>query len=247
MPSVDPTPSGRSRDELFAHVMRRGQVLRRRRQALQGLGGAALVLVLALVAGQVAGAGDDEQIVADRPAITTTTASVPPVETTTTAPSDTTPPTEPPTTVTVPPTTVPPPTTTTVAGGGAGAGGSAADSLDPLMGRAYRGTDVTESGQPRPLVEDTEITIAFERNASSGEDVVRWSAGCNTSGGSVVSVGGRLHVTDGGSTQIGCTDERHDQDQWLAEFLLGKPAWQLDGSTLVLTLDDTVITIEEQP
>ncbi|HEU5108518.1 MAG TPA: META domain-containing protein, partial [Micromonosporaceae bacterium] len=36
-------------------------------------------------------------------------------------------------------------------------------------------------------------------------------------------------------TNMGCDPPRHEQDDWLAGFLGGKPSWKLDGDTLVVT------------
>lgn len=117
-----------------------------------------------------------------------------------------------------------------------------------LLGRTFAGTTVTEAGQPRPLVEDTEITVTFEHNQHTGEDGVRWNAGCNTAGAPVAISADRLDLgPDGGSTSAGCEQDRYDQDDWLWDFFHADPYWRLDGGTLTLTVDDTVITLVEQP
>lgn len=117
-----------------------------------------------------------------------------------------------------------------------------------LVGTTFTGTTVTEGGAPRPLVEGTDITVTFENNQHTGEDIARWNAGCNTSGGPVAISADRLDVgPDGGSTSAGCPQARYDQDDWLREFFHADPYWTLDNGVLTLTVDDTVITLAEEP
>lgn len=117
-----------------------------------------------------------------------------------------------------------------------------------LVGKTFTGTTVAEAGQPRALVEGTDITVTFEHNPNSGEDVARWNAGCNTAGAPVAISADRLDIgPDGGSTEAGCPRAEHDQDDWLRQFLLAGPFWTVEHGALTLTVDDTVITLVEEP
>lgn len=117
-----------------------------------------------------------------------------------------------------------------------------------LVGKTFTGTTVTEGGKPRPLVDDTDITITFEHNPNSGDDVARWNAGCNNAGSPVDISADRLDIgPDGGSTDAGCPQANYDQDDWLRAFFHADPFWTLDNGTLTLTVDDAVITLIEEP
>lgn len=117
-------------------------------------------------------------------------------------------------------------------GCGAGPGAS-------LEGREFLSTSVTEDGVNRPLVADTQIRLSF-RDGQIGA-----SAGCNSIGGTYRLEGDRLVFEGGGMTEMGCDDERHAQDDWLAEFLGSGPVVSLVGSELRLTSDGTVIALQD--
>ena len=50
-----------------------------------------------------------------------------------------------------------------------------------------------------------------------------------------------------GGTEIGCSDELQQQDEWLAEFFGSDPAWSLSDDRLRLSSDATVIELKEAP
>jgi len=118
---------------------------------------------------------------------------------------------------------------------------SGAGPADP-WGRAFLSVEVTEGGQPRPLVEGTQITLTF------GEDerTIGAYAGCNHMGGRVDLGGRRLMVTELAQTLIGCEEPRQEQDAWLARFLTSAPTWSLDGARLTLEHEGTVVRLEER-
>lgn len=215
----------------------------RARRDHRRMGAAAAAIAVVLVGSLAALATDDEGAVSttDAPAPTSTEQ---PITTTTTGPP---PPTSaaamPTTTTTAPPTTSPPSTTTTTAG-------TQQPPEDPgarLRNKTFAGTTVTEAGEPRPLVEGTEITVSFRDDGADG-DGIGWSGGCNGWGSTVVITRDRLDVGDEiGGTAMGCEQERHDQDDWLAKFFAADPFWTIDDGTLTLTVDDTVITLAERP
>ena len=174
---------------------------------------------------------------------TTTTTVVP--STTTSVP--TAPPVAPPpstTTTTAAPTTTTEPqatTTTTEA--------PASPSYDFGAGfadRAYRATSVVDDGSPRWKGDATTILVAFQRNR--GRDGVAWKANCNHAGANVEVTHNRLVTSQAASTAIGCTDERHAEDAWLAAFFGADPHYSVDEEVdLVLFDDDTRIELREIP
>jgi heat shock protein HslJ len=128
--------------------------------------------------------------------------------------------------------TVPP------AGGGGGAGDARPESL---AGRTFLSGQITEGGEPRPLVEGTRIEIGF-----SDDGRLRATAGCNTLSGPVEVQARRIVVGELSSTRIGCPPERHEQDRWLAEVLTADPAYELRGTRLLLESGDTAIRLVDR-
>jgi len=87
------------------------------------------------------------------------------------------------------------------------------------------------------LVEATRISVSF----AAGQIGIR--AGCNIMGGSY-AVDGDTLVTDAlAMTEMGCDQARHEQDDWISTFFGQLPAIALSGDDLVLTVDDTVMTL----
>jgi heat shock protein HslJ len=123
-------------------------------------------------------------------------------------------------------------------GGGSGAGGARPESL---TGRTFLSEQVTEGGEPRPLVEGTRIEIGF-----SDDGRLRATAGCNTLSGAVEVQARRIVVGELASTRIGCPPERHDQDRWLAGVLTADPVYELRGTRLVLESGDTAIRLVDR-
>lgn len=234
-------------DDLRPPTLRHMQSQRGRRLMLV----AAVAIAVALVGGLAALLGAEQD-----PSVSTTHVATPPPAEDPSAPADSTTTTAATTTTataTAPPPA--PPTTTTEATPTTYAPASEEPASQPpapapdprlrLMGKTFTGTAVTEGGQPRALVDGTDITVTFESN---GEDVIRWDGGCNTFGAAVVISVDRLDLgADGGSTNAGCPQANQDQDDWLRSFFYGDPFWALDNGTLTLTVNDTVITLAEEP
>ncbi|MFC5289488.1 META domain-containing protein [Actinokineospora guangxiensis] len=86
----------------------------------------------------------------------------------------------------------------------------------------------SESG--RDLVTGTTVRLDF---TDDGRLVA--NAGCNTISGAVDTADGALAVADLTTTEMGCAGPLHSQDEWLAAFLGGSPAWRVDGERLVLS------------
>jgi heat shock protein HslJ len=132
-------------------------------------------------------------------------------------------------------------------GGGPGSGDedddngprAAGDLPADLEGRRFVSESVTEGGEERPLVDDTEITLEF-----LDDGVLTAFAGCNQLRGPVTAESGRLVVSDLPITDMACSPPSlHDQDQWLAEFLLAGPTYTLDAPALTLRVDGTVVEL----
>lgn len=113
---------------------------------------------------------------------------------------------------------------------------------DPLRGRIFLSTEVTEAGKPRPLVARTRVSLNF-----TDDGRLLAEAGCNTMTGPVDTAGGRIDVGGGlAMTEMGCDPPRHEQDSWLAGLLGAGPAWRLDGSRLVLSTPDAELVLEDR-
>ena len=121
----------------------------------------------------------------------------------------------------------------------AGCGADAAEQADDAGGKGagvsrtptgtFVSTEVTEDGKPKKLVRGTLISLRF----SDGQ--INANAGCNSMSGPARFEGGTLIVSDLAMTEMGCPgDGRHEQDQFVAEFLTAKPAYTFDGTTLKL-------------
>jgi heat shock protein HslJ len=129
----------------------------------------------------------------------------------------------------------------TVAGCGSRDGatpGSPGPSGTNLFGRTYLSTSVTENGQPRKLAEKTQVRLQFFDDGR-----LMASVGCNSMGGPVNLDGGKISVSEMPMTGMGCDQERHEQDTWLAKFLGSKPSWRTDGDKLTVSSDSIVISL----
>ncbi len=104
-----------------------------------------------------------------------------------------------------------------------------------LDGRTFVSARVTDGGADRPLVPGTQIQLRFDNGQLSAD------AGCNTMGGSYRLANGRLLVEEMAMTAIGCDGPRHEQDDWLAEFLGSGPTIAVSAHDLALTDGDTEI------
>lgn len=115
--------------------------------------------------------------------------------------------------------------------------GEANTAPDPLRGRTFLATTVTEDGKPRELV--AEMSVEF---TDDGRLIAR--AGCNMMQGQVDTADGKL-VVDGGlsMTDMGCDPARHEQDSFVAGVLGASPAWQLTDSGLTITSGATTFEL----
>ena len=118
-------------------------------------------------------------------------------------------------------------------------GAGPSDTADPgsVDGRTFLSTDITQDRADRPLVDGTQVRLAF----SDGQ--LTASAGCNTIGGTYSIDGDQLIFDGGGMTEMGCDPALHDQDEWLSEFLGADPEMALDGDELTLTSGGITMTL----
>ncbi len=114
---------------------------------------------------------------------------------------------------------------------------SSTGSAPSLADRTFVARDVVG----HDLVPGTEIRITFEA------DQVQATAGCNHLFGQLRSSDdGILDLAGLGSTEMGCDAPRHDQDQWLIDFLSAGPRWTLEGDQLTLLSDSSEITLVDR-
>jgi heat shock protein HslJ len=116
----------------------------------------------------------------------------------------------------------------------------AAISGPTLDGTEWLSTAVTEDGADRPLVDGTQINLRF------ADGQLGASAGCNTMSGAYRIDGDVLVFEGGAMTEMGCDDERHAQDDWLATFLGSRPTVAQAEDKLTLTSGATVVALEDR-
>jgi len=118
---------------------------------------------------------------------------------------------------------------------GADAGASNGSGGMNVAGSLNDRTFLFESADGFVPVEGTTVRVSFR----AGE--VSFNAGCNSHSGSYSVANGKLVVQSLGSTLLGCDAARHEQDEWLADFITSSPALDLDGD--VLTLEGAFATL----
>lgn len=105
----------------------------------------------------------------------------------------------------------------------------------PLPSGEYVVTAAAAGGAPRPFVPGTEVRFTFRGGMLAIE------AGCNHLSGSYTVSGDRLRVGPVGGTEMGCDEERMEQDRWLAGLLAQDVG--IGRDPLTLTAGDTVLTL----
>lgn len=129
----------------------------------------------------------------------------------------------------------------TVAGCGARTGSTVEQEPEPLWDSTFMLSEATVGGEPRALVQGTEVSLAF-----TDDRRLVANAGCNTMSGAVSLADGRLRTEGLAVTEMGCDPPRHEQDTWLAEFLDAEPSWELAESRLVLRGGDTELVLTDR-
>jgi heat shock protein HslJ len=108
---------------------------------------------------------------------------------------------------------------------------------NPLKGHTFLSTEVS----PHQLVPETRVSLKFTDDGRLLAD-----AGCNSMQGPVTVDDGTLAVDGLSTTEMGCDQPRHAQDDWLAGVLDAKPTWQLDGPRLVLSTSSARLVLEDR-
>lgn len=121
-------------------------------------------------------------------------------------------------------------------GGAAAPGGPGPGVSHDLLGKEYVSTSVTG----HELVAGTTVRLDF-----LADGTLLAHAGCNSMSGQARLDGGVLTVSGDGlaTTEMGCEQRLHAQDEWLAAFLGGRPTASRDGDELVLASGDTEIVL----
>lgn len=109
-------------------------------------------------------------------------------------------------------------------------------SLDDLSGKVF----ATSTVDGHTLVDETVVRIGF------ADGQVSVDAGCNHMTGTAALDGDRLTVRNLAGTEIGCEQDRADQDAWISAFLTGGPTVALAGDTLTLTKGDVSMALAGQ-
>jgi heat shock protein HslJ len=112
--------------------------------------------------------------------------------------------------------------------------------LAELIGHTYVATDVTENGQPIAIVPETQLQLGFGASQFGAD------AGCNHLGGDYQIRDGRLIISNGQMTAIGCLGELGRQEGWYYTFLQSSPTISMDSTGIVLTNGDTVVTFVDE-
>ena len=101
-----------------------------------------------------------------------------------------------------------------------------------LQGREF----LLDSSEGFTPVAGTTVRLRFNEDTEFS-----MGAGCNSMFGSYEIRGGLLVSEGVGSTEIGCEQTLHEQDEWLATFMTSSPGISLDGDTLTLTGEDATL------
>ena len=73
-----------------------------------------------------------------------------------------------------------------------------------------------------------------------------WSAGCNQFSAQLWLTPQALSLVNPSHTDMGCDQPRHQQDQWVADFMTAGPAWHIEDHQLTLSTDDTNIELRQK-
>lgn len=107
-----------------------------------------------------------------------------------------------------------------------------------LAGREFWSTAI----QGRALVPGTRVALAFNQDGTLGA-----GAGCNSMGGTWSLDGTTLLVQIGQMTEMGCSDDRFVQDDWLIDWLAsGLTATTAAGGLILEGGGDTMILLDRE-
>ena len=108
-----------------------------------------------------------------------------------------------------------------------------------MEGRTFISQSIADEGAPHGLVPGTAVRLTFH------DGRVTANAGCNTFTSDEYTIeDGKLIVTGGAVTEIGCPAVQQGQDEWLFTFLGSQPRITLTGGdSLVLISGGTVMEL----
>lgn len=104
----------------------------------------------------------------------------------------------------------------------------------------YLATEVIEDGEPRPLVDDTQISLRLEDGQLSVH------AGCNHIGGTYRIDDGVLRADALSMTEMGCDEPLAAQDVFITDFVSAAPAVETVEDGFVLRSDLASITFVDR-
>jgi heat shock protein HslJ len=115
-----------------------------------------------------------------------------------------------------------------------------------LLGRQFVGSEVSEDGAPRPLVEGSMLRVSL-----SAEGTIAAGAGCNNFSGRIdldELDDGTLRASALGSTEMACSEALAEQEQWFADRLVAGMTWEYVAlpQKLVLSTDTVTITLADE-
>jgi len=116
---------------------------------------------------------------------------------------------------------------------------------DGLFGITY----VLQPSTGFALVEGTAMEMSLSKGSEASDHpqdvfVIWFNAGCNSFHADFRLTSGVLESTDGyRMTEMGCERPLHEQDDWLAKFLVDGPALAVSGDHLTLTGDSATLSL----
>lgn len=115
-------------------------------------------------------------------------------------------------------------------------------SVPDLDGTSWIATGVTEQGQPRALVEGTQLRVEFK------DGTITLNAGCNAIGGSyTLTDEAELRTGSLSGTEMGCEEPLMDQDRWISGTVFAAPlVASVAGNTLMLSRDDVELVLTDR-
>lgn len=109
----------------------------------------------------------------------------------------------------------------------------AAPTADDLDGRQFVATEI----DGYTIVDGSEVVVSFD------DDTILIEAGCNTQRSGYEIADGVLQVELLVATMMACEQPLMDQDQLVASIVTAGPTIELDGAELVISSDETAMSM----
>ena len=112
-----------------------------------------------------------------------------------------------------------------------------ADSSNP----SFEGLDyvLTDSEGYTPVAE--RISLTFSSN-----DEFSFSGGCNSFGGDFTAEDNVFVATSVYGTEIGCSSDLAEEDEWLVSFFTGSPTYTLQDDAIIFENDSATLTFSDR-